>query len=200
MIPTLAELRQALHITGSTKIARRYFVTNGFDGALTMLGLTMGFYAGGGVATPVVISACLGAAIALGVSGMTSAYMSEAAEREKELHELEQALVGNLEASAHARAARLIPLIIAAVNGFAPLFLALLIMLPLWLSEAGVPLPLSVDGFFGTSGCTLYVRLDTSMLAVTSATAPATLDVSLRTVERDWRFARNWLKTRLDAA
>lgn len=27
-----------------------------------------------------------------------------------------------------------------------------------------------------------------------------TLDVSLRTVERDWRFARNWLKTRLEAA
>ena len=137
-----SQLRFLVQLGRAEHIARRYFVTNGFDGALTMLGLTMGFYAGGGVATPVVISACLGAAIALGVSGMTSAYMSEAAEREKELRELERALVGDLEASAHARAARLIPLVIAAVNGCAPLFLALLIMLPLWLSEAGVPLPL----------------------------------------------------------
>jgi len=27
-----------------------------------------------------------------------------------------------------------------------------------------------------------------------------TLQVSLRTVERDWRFARNWLRVRLKAA
>ena len=132
-----------LHITRTHGIIRRYFVVNGFDGALTMLGLTMGFYSTGGVATHVVISACLGAAVALAVSGLASAYLSEAAEREKELRELEQALVGDLEATAHARAARLIPLVIAVVNGSAPLLMALLIMLPLWLSEAGVDLPLA---------------------------------------------------------
>lgn len=138
-----AQLRFLIQLGRAEHIARRYFVTNGFDGALTMLGLTMGFYSSGGVATHVVISACLGAAVALAVSGLASAYLSETAEREKELRELERALVGDLEASAHARAARLIPLVIAVVNGSAPLLMALLIMLPLWLSEAGVGLPLA---------------------------------------------------------
>jgi predicted membrane protein (TIGR00267 family) len=123
------------------KIARRYFVTNGFDGALTLLGLVMGFYSSGSVALPVVINACLGAAIALTVSGLSSAYVSEAAEREQELLELEQALVRDLADSEHGHAARLLPLLIAAVNGLAPLLIALVIISPLWLAQAGLVLP-----------------------------------------------------------
>ena len=137
------QLRFLFQLTHAHTIARRYFVTNGFDGALTMLGLTMGFYASDSVATPVIISACLGAAIALTVSGLASAYVSESAEREKELKALEQAVVGDLEHTAHGRAARWVPVLIALVNGFAPLLMALLIMTPLWLSEAGIALPLT---------------------------------------------------------
>jgi len=137
------QLRFLFQLTHAHTIARRYFVTNGFDGSLTMLGLTMGFYSSGGVATPVIISACLGAAIALTVSGLASAYVSELAEREKELKELEQAVVGDLENTAHGRAARWVPILIAVVNGFSPLLMALLIMTPLWLSEAGIALPLT---------------------------------------------------------
>jgi len=137
------QLRFLFQLTRAHTIARRYFVTNGFDGALTMLGLTMGFYSSDSVATPVIISACLGAAIALTVSGLASAYVSELAEREKELKELEQAVVGDLENTAHGRAARWVPILIAVVNGFSPLLMALLIMTPLWLSEAGIALPLT---------------------------------------------------------
>ena len=137
------QLRFLFQLTHAHTIARRYFVTNGFDGALTMLGLTMGFYSSDSVATPVIISACLGAAIALTVSGLASAYVSESAEREKELKELEQAVVGDLENTAHGRAARWVPILIAVVNGFSPLLMALLIMTPLWLSEAGIALPLT---------------------------------------------------------
>ena len=67
----IAQLRFLLQLTHGHRIARRYFVTNGFDGALTMLGLTTGFYSADQVATPVVISACLGGAIALTVSGLS---------------------------------------------------------------------------------------------------------------------------------
>jgi len=137
------QLRFLFQLTHAHRIARRYFVTNGFDGALTMLGLTMGFYSSGSVATSVIISACLGAAIALTVSGLTSAYVSELAERKKELKELEQAVVGDLGNTAHGRAARWVPVLIAVVNGFSPLLMALLIMTPLWLSEAGIALPLT---------------------------------------------------------
>jgi predicted membrane protein (TIGR00267 family) len=133
-------LRFLFHLTRAHTIARRYFVTNGFDGALTMLGLIMGFYASGDVAVPVVINACLGAAIALAVSGVSSAYVSEAAERERELKELERALVDDLGDSAHGWAARLVPVLIAAVNGMAPLLIALVIITPLWLVAAGLEL------------------------------------------------------------
>ncbi len=137
------QLHFLFQITHAQTIARRYFVTNGFDSALTMLGLTMGFYSSNNVATPVIISVCLGAAVALSISGLASAYVSETAEREKELKELEQAVVGNLEDTAHGRAARWVPILIAMVNGFAPLLIALLIMTPLWLSQAGIALPLT---------------------------------------------------------
>jgi len=122
-------------------IARRYFVTNGFDGALAMLGIIIAFYASHGVDIPMVINACLGAAIALAVSGISSAYVSESAEREKELKELEQALVRDLDGTAHGWAARLVPVLIAVINGMAPLLVALVIMAPLWLSAAGMALP-----------------------------------------------------------
>lgn len=137
----LWRLRILFQITRSQAIARRYFVVNGFDGALTMLGMTMGFYLTGEVAVPVVISACLGAAIALGMSGLTSAYISEAAERRKELHELEEAMVKDMDDTMQAQATRLVPFVIAVVNGAAPFTISLLIISPLLLIDAGIAVP-----------------------------------------------------------
>lgn len=121
-----------LKIGRANGIARRYFIVNGFDGALTMLGLIMGFYVSEDVNLPVVVNACLGAAIALGMSGLTSAYISEAAEKKKELRELEDAMVKDLANSAYGQAARLLPFVIALINGLAPLIISLFIILPLW--------------------------------------------------------------------
>ena len=132
-----------LRITRSHGIIRRYFVVNGFDGALTMLGLIMGFSISEPTGLPIIISACLGAAIALGVSGVSSAYISESAERRRALMELEEAMVTDLQDSYHGEAVRWVPLLIALVNGAAPLVISLLIIAPLWLALAGVPLPMS---------------------------------------------------------
>lgn len=134
----LADLRLLLRISRSRDIARRYFVVNGFDGALAMLGLVMGFYVSGGVAVHTALSACFGTAIALMMSGLSSAYVSESAERRRELHALEEAMVSDLAESAHGRAARLVPWIIAAVNGLAPFLIALLVVSPLWLQAMGI--------------------------------------------------------------
>jgi len=131
----LRHLMFLLAITQSTGIARRYFVVNGFDGAMTILGLLSGFYASGGVNPSLAVSACVGAAIALGASGVSSAYLSESAERRKALRELEAAMVARLHDSAHDEAARLVPFVIAVVNGLAPLLICILITLPLWMAE-----------------------------------------------------------------
>ena len=134
-------LRFWLTLGESHDIARRYFVVNGFDGALTMLGLITGFYLTGTQDLRVMISGCVGAAVALGISGITSAYLSEAAERRRSLAKLEEAMLHDLSDSHHARAARFLPLLVALINGAAPLLLSLIIILPLWLARAGVPLP-----------------------------------------------------------
>ena len=139
----IQQLSFLLRITHSYAIARRYFVVNGFDGALTMLGLILGFLFSAPTELPVIISVCLGAAIALGMSGVSSAYVSEAAERRRALAELEASMVKDLQQSAHGEAARSVPLLIALVNGAAPLFISLIILMPLWLSNAGIVMPFS---------------------------------------------------------
>jgi len=132
-----------LGITRTHDIVRRYFVVNGFDGALTMLGLVIGFLMSGTTDLPVIINVCLGAAIALGMSGASSAYVSEAAERERALGKLEKSMIEDLHASAHGEAARGVPLLIALVNGLAPLSISLLILAPLFIVNAGTVLPIS---------------------------------------------------------
>jgi predicted membrane protein (TIGR00267 family) len=142
-VSLFGQVRFLLQITRTHGIVRRYFVVNGFDGALTMLGLIIGFLISASTDLSVIITACLGAAIALGMSGVSSAYISEAAERRHELLKLQEAMVTDLQESAHGAAARWVPMLIALVNGLAPLLISLLIIVPLWLAELGVPLPLS---------------------------------------------------------
>ncbi len=139
----LQQAKLLLSISSTSGIVRRYFVVNGFDGALTMLGLIIGFMISATDDLTVIINACLGAAIALGMSGFSSAYVSEAAERKRALVKLEEAMIVDLHETAHGDVVRLVPIWIALVNGSAPLVISLLILLPLWLSKAGLFLPLS---------------------------------------------------------
>lgn len=136
------QTRFLLSITHSQDIMRRYFIVNGFDGALTMLGLMMGFLLSSPADLSVIINACLGAGIALGMSGLSSAYISESAERARALGKLEEAMATDLKDSAHGEAVRVVPWVVAMVNGLAPLTISLLILLPLLLVDAGVQLPL----------------------------------------------------------
>ncbi|MDH5357499.1 MAG: hypothetical protein OEY48_01045 [Gammaproteobacteria bacterium] len=138
LLNAFEQLRFLLRITRTHGIVRRYFVVNGFDGALTMLGLIIGFVISASANLTVVINACLGAAIALAVSGVSSAYVSEQAELRRALNDLEDAMMTDLKESAHGDAARWVPLLIALVNGIAPLIISLLIISPLWLSKLGI--------------------------------------------------------------
>ena len=139
----LEQSRFLLRITRTNDIMRRYFVVNGFDGALTMLGLIIGFLVSGTTGLSVIINVCMGAAIALGVSGVSSAYVSEVAERKRALGKLEDAMITDLRDSAHGEAARGVPLLVALVNGSAPLAISLLILIPLIAANAGFVLPVS---------------------------------------------------------
>ena len=135
--------RIIIHAKRAEGIVRRYFITNGFDGALTMLGLMVGFASSEHVDISIAITACLGASIALFMSGLSSAYLSETAERKKELQDLEGALLSDLSKSDYGKASRYVPVLVALVNGLSPLLITLLIISPLWMTQAGIQLPLS---------------------------------------------------------
>lgn len=138
----LKQIKILLEVSQSRDIMRRYFVVNGFDGALTMLGLVMGFYVSEHVDLSVVITTCVATALALSMSGISSAYISEAAERRRTLVQLEKAMAASLNESHHARATIWIPWLVALVNGIAPLMISLIIITPLWLAHHGiVPVP-----------------------------------------------------------
>ncbi len=129
------QLVALLRMTRAHLIVRRYIVVNGFDGALTMLGLLVGFYVGDQVGLSAIINACIAVAVALGVSGITSAYLSEAAEKQAELRELEGAMLADLQESAYGKATRILPFVVALVNGLAPVLFSLLIIAPLLLAN-----------------------------------------------------------------
>ena len=181
----LMQIKTLLEISHSDEIMRRYFVVNGYDGALTMLGLIMGFYISDRVELAVVITSCLAAALALGMSGISSAYISEAAERRRTLVQLEKAMVTTLDESHHARAVKLIPWLVALVNGMAPLLIALIIIAPLWLARGGMAMPIGplpaamvvalviiflLGVFLGRVGGTFWLWSGLQSLAVASIT------------------------------
>lgn len=132
----LDRLTLALRISRSKVILRRYFITNGFDGVLTMLGLLVGFRVSGSVDIDILLVSGLGTAIALAVSGVSSAYISESAERKHELDKLRDAMMDRLEGSAHEEAATIVPVMVALVNGLSPFIFAMLILAPLWLASS----------------------------------------------------------------
>ena len=138
----LAQAKFLLHITRTRDIARRYFVVNAFDGAFTMLALIIGFLVSGTIDMSIITNVCLGAAIALGMSGVSSAWLSESAERQHALGIIEEAMISDLRESAHGEAARLVPLLIALINGLAPMVISFLILIPMFVARAGFSLML----------------------------------------------------------
>ena len=189
-MPTSSALKHLaflLRLSSSADIARRYFVVNGFDGSLTMLGLVTGFRLSESANLETAFWACTGTAVALATSGVSSAYISESAERRRALQDLEGAMAGeSLSASAHGRAARLAPFFIALVNGGAPLLLAFAVTLPIWLGLQGIPLPLEpldtaiavafgeialLGAFLGSISGTHWLWMSLKTLAIAAVTA-----------------------------
>jgi len=86
-------------MTDLGEIARRYFVMNFFDGVLTVLGLVIGSFIlfidknpdNNPTSLQVIIPA-LATAIAIGISGISGGYLSERAERKRNIIEMHKAM------------------------------------------------------------------------------------------------------------
>lgn len=141
-----SKLRRYLKIARADEIARRYLVMNGFDGALVVLGVIVGTYALGSFDPRLVVSAGLGASLAMGVSGAWGALMAERAERAKGIKELEQALFTRLGGSMIDRASKVAIFWVAFINALSPVIAALITLTPILLSIYGV-IPIGVAFF-----------------------------------------------------
>lgn len=130
----LQQLQEFNALANIGEIARRYFAMNAFDGVLTMIGVLMGSYQAGVRAAGVVITTGLSTCIAMGISGLWGAYLTETAERQRELDTLECYTLTDLSRTKIGRASRVAAAVVAVVDGLAPFLAALVVLTPFFLS------------------------------------------------------------------
>ncbi|MDH7597736.1 MAG: VIT1/CCC1 transporter family protein [Methanothrix sp.] len=131
MVTSRIELyRRYLKASGALEIARRLFVMNAFDGVLTIMGVVLGAYLSGVQDSGFVITAGVGGSIAMGISGMSGAYMAERAERMRDIRKLESAMLRDLDGTHVVRAFRTASIAVALVDGLSPTIAALLLISP----------------------------------------------------------------------
>lgn len=131
----LQRLREYEDLADISEIARRLFVMNSFDGVLTILGVLVGNYLADVRVPIIVIVTGLTTSISMGVSGLWGAYLTESAERQKSLDDLEEYTLTDLSNTRIGRASRMAVVVVAVVDGSAPLLASLLVLLPFFFTH-----------------------------------------------------------------
>lgn len=135
-LPELLEDFQTYNqIIGIAEIARRYFAMNAFDGVLTTIGVLAGNYLAGVRDLTIPIRTGIATSIAMGISGLWGAYLTETAERRRELSELEKVSLIDQRDTSIGRASRFAVIVVAIVDGLAPALAAMIVMVPLFLGK-----------------------------------------------------------------
>ena len=116
-------------------IYRRYFVMNGFDGILTMFGIIIGSHFTESLEPSFIITAGIAGCIAMGVSGSSGAYMTEKAERTRELKKLEKAMLTSLDKSVHKEASEFATIFVAIIDGLSPALFGIFVISPYFLAN-----------------------------------------------------------------
>ncbi|MCK4521436.1 MAG: hypothetical protein KAU20_02595 [Nanoarchaeota archaeon] len=115
------------------RIARRYFAMNSFDGVLVILGILIAAFFGNIIDKKIIIIACVGALIAIGISGLWGAYLTEGAEREREQKKLEKMLKRDLEETKIGRAFDFAVVSASIINGLSPFIAGIIILIPFFI-------------------------------------------------------------------
>lgn len=122
--------RKYLETTKAHEIARRLFVMNAFDGALTIMGVVIGAHFAGVSDPHIIITAGIAGSLAMGISGISGAFLAERAERKRDLRKLETAMLKNLDDTHYARATEFASVIVAIVDGISPALSAAILVMP----------------------------------------------------------------------
>ena len=141
----IQRIMRALELTQGVEIARRYLAMNAFDGALTMLGLILGGLITINPANPAeaslqfnaILLAAAGTSIAMAISGFSGSYLTETAERDREVDEIGKAMLSDMSGSMYAKATKTTSVVVALVDGMSPAIAALIIIIPLFFVPSG---------------------------------------------------------------
>ncbi|MEM2482689.1 MAG: hypothetical protein QW365_06345 [Candidatus Nezhaarchaeales archaeon] len=128
-------IKNMLTISGVAEICRRYFVMNMFDGTLAALGVIIGMWVSGVDDPRVAIKTVLAAGLAMFFSGSLGAYLTEKAERERKIRELEEAMFQDMKGSLYERLSKLAVLVVSIIDGISPLIACIALSVPLMLSQ-----------------------------------------------------------------
>ena len=134
----LTRAKLYIQVTHISDIARRYFVKNGMDGSMTVLGIVLGAWTAKVEQPNIIVMAGLGACLAMGISGLFGAYITEKAERRRQLKTLEQSMLSDLDDSLHQDASEFVPAFAAVVDGLSPALTAVISLIPFMLSIVGL--------------------------------------------------------------
>ena len=126
----IARLRTYDRLVDIAEIARRYFAMNAFDGVLTIIGVLMGNLTARVDNPRIVVSTGLATCVAMGVSGLWGAYLTESAERQRDIDELSHFTLEDLNDSRIGRASRTAVITVALVDGFSPFLAAFIVLIP----------------------------------------------------------------------
>ncbi|MEF8779455.1 MAG: VIT1/CCC1 transporter family protein [Haloferacaceae archaeon] len=102
-------------------ISRRYFISKGFDGTLTSIGIIVGAVLSGVPDGLTVIKIGLGAAVGLGTSAVWSVWEIERAETRAEIRRIERAMLTDLDDTRVQRERSGARLVHATMSGLGPL-------------------------------------------------------------------------------
>ncbi len=129
-------VRLHLKLTQGEEIARRYLAMNAFDGVLPVLGIIMGGLASFSFQVPSIIFqtsllAIFATSFSMLISGMTSSYLTEGAERQRDIRDLEKSMLTDLGRSGMAQATRTTVWVVSLINGLSPFLAGLATAAPL---------------------------------------------------------------------
>ena len=115
-------------------IARRYFAINMFDAILTIIGILIASFFAGVENLKIVASAAIGASIAMTVSGVWGAYLTEMAERGGKIRSLEKKIAISLKKSPITEAHKFASVFLGLVDGLLPLIATPIMIFPLFMN------------------------------------------------------------------
>ncbi|RLG08401.1 MAG: hypothetical protein DRN65_01595 [Thaumarchaeota archaeon] len=118
--------------------SRRYAVMNAFDGVITVLGIIFGSVLLGQAAVKQILAAGIGASIAMGISGASGTYMTEKAEQERKIKEIEEAMLVKLDGTVIVKARERAAIISAIVDSLSAMLAGLVVLTPYFAAALGL--------------------------------------------------------------